>query len=113
MLMLQMLMLRSHGVGWGGDVNVPSTALLRRAQNVDATLRVPSALHMMLMLQILMLRSHGVGWGDLGVRVSHHVPHCMLLLLLMMMIPSNSSRRGAFFVGVARKHTVVTCHSVL
>ena len=41
---------------------------------------------------------HGVVRGDLGVRVSHHVPHCMLLLLLllmMMMIPSNSSRRGA------------------
>jgi len=56
------------------------------AQDVDATLRVPSALHTMLMLQMLMLRSHGVGWGDLGVRVSHHVPHCMLLLLLLMMM---------------------------
>ena len=40
----------------------------------------------MLMLQMLMLRSHGVGWGDLGVRVSHHVPHCMLLLLLLMVM---------------------------
>ena len=75
------------------------------AQDVDATLRVPSALRTMWMLKMLMLRSHGVEWGDLGVRVSHHVPHCMLLLLLMMMkvlvmmmmmmIPSNSSRRGA------------------
>ena len=100
------------GVGCGGDVSVPSTAFLRPSQDVDATLRVPSGLHTMLMLQMLMLRSHGVGWGDLGVRVSHHVPHCMLLLLMMMMmvlvmmvmmvmvmmmmmIPSNSSRRGA------------------
>jgi len=36
------------------------------------------------MLQMLMLRSHGVGWGDLGARVSHHVPYCMLLLMMMM-----------------------------
>ena len=67
------------GVGCGGDASVPSTAFLRPSQDVDATLRVPSGLHTMLMLQMLMLRSHGVGWGDLGVRVSHHVPHCMLL----------------------------------
>ena len=40
----------------------------------------------MLMLQMLMLRSHGVGWGDLKLRVSHHVPHCMLLLMMMKMM---------------------------
>ena len=45
-----------------------------------------ATLHTMLMLQMLMLPSHRVGWGDLGVRVSHHVPHCMLLLLLIMMM---------------------------
>ena len=28
----------------------------------------------------------GWGGGDLGVRVSHHVPHCMLLLLLLMVM---------------------------
>ena len=28
----------------------------------------------------------GWGGGDLGVRVSHHVPHCMLLLLLLLMV---------------------------
>ena len=71
------------GVGWGGDVSVPSRSF-DLAQDVYATLRVPSALRRMLMLQMLMLGSHGVGWGDLGVRVSHHVPYCMLLLLLMM-----------------------------
>ena len=60
MLMLQMLMLRSHGVGWDGDVNVPSRSF-DLAQDVDATLRVPSALHTMWMLQMLMLRSHWVG----------------------------------------------------
>ena len=89
---------RWGAVGCGGDVYVPSTAFLRPCTRC---------------LQMLMLRSHGVGWGDRVVRVSHHVPHCMLLLLLMMMIPSNSSKRGAFFVALDRKHTVVTCHSVL
>ena len=54
---LQMLMLRSHGVGWGGvgcggDVNVPSTAFLRPCTRC---------------LQMLMLRSHGVGWGAVGM----------------------------------------------
>ena len=70
------------GVGWGGDVNVPSRSF-GLAQDVDATLRVPSALHTMWMLQMLMLRSHGQGWGGVGMLAFLHAPstlHKMFML---------------------------------
>ena len=64
------------GVGWGGDINVPSTTFPRPCARcccyvhmgwggvgMSTFLRphVPSTLHKM-----LMLRSHGVGWGGVG-----------------------------------------------
>ena len=54
---LQMLMLRSHGVGWGavGTLTFLQPRSFDLAQNVYRY------------LQMLMLRSHGVGWGAVGM----------------------------------------------
>ena len=77
-------------MGCGGGVGVPSTAFLRPSQDVDAMLRVPSALHTMLMLQMLMLRSHGQGWGGAGMLTFLHAPsalHKMLMLRYAFLRP--------------------------
>ena len=93
--MHRMLMLHSHGMGWGEDVNVPSTTFPRPcarcwcyahmgwggdvitflrprcldlAQDADATLGWRSFGHVPSTLhRMLMLRSHGVGWGGVGM----------------------------------------------
>ena len=91
----QMLMLRSHGVGWGCKPSfdhVPSTLrkMLMLRSDVDATLtwggvgwgckrsfnHVPSTLRKM-----LMLRSHGVGWGC--KRSFNHVAWTLRKMLML------------------------------